>query len=182
MTKTIRCRNLLRLSAASLLVAATGAGMATAPAHADPPLVIEDIHFDGTPELDEGLSDFCGFPVTVATTGHFRGTLFFDADGAFRLYTGHPSMVETFASPYGSFTSSDRGVDKISFDPDGNLLIFGTGIHLKVNGVVYAIGLWRLTIDLDTDELVAQEYHGNFDVRQPEIGNAICGLLGPTGT
>jgi hypothetical protein len=171
----------LRLSAAALLGGAALAAVPTAPAMADAPLVVEDVRFDGTPELDEGLTDHCGFPVTVETTGHFRGTVYFDSQGEFRRFTGHPSMAETFTSPFGSFESSDRGVDKISITQDGDLLIFGTGIHLKVDGQVYAIGLWRLTVDLDTDELIAQEYHGNFDVTEPEIGDRICALLGPTG-
>jgi hypothetical protein len=61
----------------------------------------------------------------------------------------------------------------------GRSLIFGTGIHLRVKGQVYAIGLWRLTIDLQTGELIDQEYHGRFDVLAPEIGETICSLLGP---
>ena len=63
--------------------------------------------------------------------------------------------------------------------PPGRL--FGTGIHLRVKGQVYAIGLWRLTIDPETGELIDQEYHGRFDVLQPEIIEAICSLLGPEG-
>ena len=172
--------HLLRLSAAALLGGAALAAGTASPAQSEPPEVVEAVRFDGTPELDEGLSDYCGFPVTVATTGHFRGTVFFDDQGEFRLFTGHPSMAETFTSPYGSFESSDRGVDKISITPDGDLLVFGTGIHLKVDGEVYSIGLWRLTVDLETDELVGQEYHGNFDALEPEIRDTICVLLGPT--
>ena len=175
----VNSRPILRLSAAALLGVAVVPAAAVS-AQADRPLVVEDVRFDALPELDQGLSEHCGFPVTVTTTGHFRGTVFFDNRGEFRQFTGHPSLAETFASPYGSFRSSDRGLDKISLDADGNLLIFGTGIHLKVDGVVYAIGLWRLTIDLDTEELVAQEYHGNFDVLEPEIRDTLCAQLGPT--
>jgi len=171
----------LRLTVAALVGGAALAAVPLTPAMADPPLVVEDVRFDGTPELHEELSDRCGFPVTVERTGHFRGTVYFDGQGEFRRFAGHPSMVETFTSPYGSFESSDRGVDKISITQDGDLLIFGTGIHLKVDGQVYAIGLWRLTVDLDTGELVAQEYRGNFDIAEPEIGDRICALLGPTG-
>ena len=72
-------------------------------------------------------------------------------------------------------------MDKISVNPDGTLLVFGTGIHLKVKGQVYAIGLWRLTFDPETGEILNQEYHGMFDVLQPEIIDAICSLLGPAG-
>jgi hypothetical protein len=148
-------------------------------AQAAQPLIVEDVRFDGTPALDEGLTEGCGFPVTVSTEGHFRGTVFFDNAGNFREFTGHPSMVQTFTSPYASIQTSDRGLDKYSLNDDGTLLIFGTGIHLRIDGEVYAIGLWRLTIDLETDELIEQEYHGNYDVLQPEIQTTLCALLGP---
>jgi hypothetical protein len=72
-------------------------------------------------------------------------------------------------SPYGFIETSVRGLDKFSLDPDGTLSIFGTGIHLRVKGVVYAIGLWRLTVELETDEVITREYHGNFDVTRDEI-------------
>jgi hypothetical protein len=150
-----------------------------APAHAAQPLVTEDVRFDGTPEVDPFLSQQCGFPVSVSQTGHFRGTIFYDKDGNARLETGHPSIRTTFTSPYGSIETSDRGLDKYSLNPDGTLLVFGTGIHLRVKGQVYAIGLWRLTVNLETDELVAQEYHGNFDVQQPQLVDTVCSLLGP---
>lgn len=168
-----------RLPIVALLLAALGVGLFTAPAHAGKPLVIEDVRFDGTPVVDEFFSEECGFPVEISTKGHFRGTVFFDRDGEFRLFTGHPSFQDTFSSPYATIEASDRGLDKYSITSDGNLLVFGTGIHLRVKGTVYAIGLWRLTFDLETDELVAQEYHGRFDVQQQEIVEAICSLLGP---
>lgn len=174
-----RLRSTTRLALSGLLSAAVVTGIPTGPAEAVPPEVVDDVTFEGTPELDQYFTDYCGFPVTVATTGHFRGTAFFDSEGNFREFTGHPSMVETFASPYSSFESSDRGLDKYTLDADGNLLLFGTGIHLKIDGQIYAIGLWRITIDLATDEVVAAEYHGNFDVVRPEIDDAICTLLGP---
>jgi hypothetical protein len=155
------------------------AGVLAAQAWADTPIVLDNIRYEGVTEVDPFLSEECGFQVSATTTGHFRGTVFFDNDGNFRLFTGHPSTRNTLTSPYGSIESSDRGLDKFSLNPDGTLSIFGTGIHLRVNGVVYAIGLWRLTIDLETDEVIAQEYHGNFDVTRPEIDSTICSLLGP---
>jgi hypothetical protein len=154
--------------------------LGAAPASAEAPLVIEQVRFDGSPELNAELSDQCGFPVMVETTGHFTGTVFFDNDGQFRLLTGHPSFRETFTSPYATIQSADRGLDKFSITQTGDLLIFGTGIHLRVKGDTVALGLWRLTVDLDTGELISQEYHGNFDVIEPEIGARLCALLGPT--
>jgi hypothetical protein len=156
-------------------------GLLASPAHATKPLVVEDVRFDGTPAVDPDLSAACGFDVTVSTSGHFRGTVYFDKDGNFRLFTGHPSLRETLTSQYASIETSDRGLDKISVNTDGTVLIFGTGIHLRVKGQVYAIGLWRLTINPETGELIDQEYHGRFDVLEPEITEAICSLLGPEG-
>jgi hypothetical protein len=143
--------------------------------------VVEDVRFDGTTVVDPDLSEACGFEVLVSTTGHFRKTFYFDKDGNIRLITAHPSLSDTLTSPYASIQTSDRGLDKTSMNPDGTFLIFGTGIHLKVKGQVYATGLWRLTIDPETGELIDQEYHGRFDVLAPEIIDAICSLLGPAG-
>ena|SRR5215203_3634797 len=157
------------------------AALLASPAHATKPLVVEDIRFDGTTAVDPDLSEACGFEVSVSTTGHFRGTVYFDKDGNFRLFTGRPSLSDTLTSPYASIETSDRGLDKTTVNSDGTVLIFGTGIHLRVKGEVYAIGLWRLTIDPETGELIDQEYHGRFDVLQPEIIEAICSLLGPEG-
>jgi hypothetical protein len=162
-----------------LTAAGLCAGALAAQARADKPIVVDDIRFDNVTEVVPDLSAACGFEVTATTSGRFRGTIFFDNQGNFRLFTGHPSTRDTLASPYGSIETSDRGLDKFSLNPDGTLSIFGTGIHLRVKGVVYAIGLWRLTVDLETDELIAQEYHGNFDVTRPEIVDTICSLLGP---
>lgn len=137
------------------------------------PTIVEEesIRFDGTPVVDP-----CGFPVTVSTTGHIWVTEFRDQNGNTRLVTSHPSLSDTLTSPYTSIQTSDRRLDKFTENPDGTVSVFGTGIHLRVKGQVYAIGLWRLTID-QTGELVDQEYHGRFDVLAPEIVETICLLL-----
>jgi hypothetical protein len=83
----------------------------------------------------------------------------------------------SLTSEYGSLSTADRGVDKFSWDADGNLLIHGTGIHLKVKGSAYSIGLWRLTIG--EDGLMSQEYHSNFGLEFPELVPYICKALGP---
>jgi hypothetical protein len=164
------------LLAALLLVLTVGVATATAAK----PVIEEDIRFDpSVTEPDEFYTEFCGFPVTFSAKGRFRGTAYFNNDGSFRRFTGHPSFRYTLTSPFGSITSDDRGLDKVTETPDGNFLVFGTGIHLRVKGVVYAIGLWRLVFDPVAEELVSEEYHGNFDVRQPEIDQVVCDLLGP---
>src|SRR5687768_2323545 len=117
------------------------AALLISPAHAVKPVIIEEetIRFDGTPILDPDLTDACGFPVTVSTTGHIRVTEFRDKAGNTRVVTSHPSLSDTLTSPYASIQTSDRGLDKFTETPDGTLLIFGTGIHLRVKGQVYAI-------------------------------------------
>jgi hypothetical protein len=66
------------------------------------------------------------------------------------------------------------GLDRYVENEDGTLSIFGTGIHLKLKGGVKAIGLWRLVDDLETGELISEDYHGRFDVGAPGIVEAIC--------
>jgi hypothetical protein len=155
--------------------------LATAPAVADKPLIVEDVRFDpAITEIDPGLSQACGFPVTFSAKGRFRGTVYFNADGSFRRFVEHPSFRQTLSSQWGSITTDDRGVDKSALNPDGTLSIFGTGIHLRVKGEVHAIGLWRLVIDLDSGQLLDASYHGNFELEQPEIGPYICARLGPS--
>ena len=154
------------------------AGMA-APAHATPP----DRYFKAvyTPDvtvLDAELTEACGFDVFATTKGQLRFTAFFDKDGDVRAIQGHPSMATTYSSEWASINTADRGVDKLSLNDDGDLLVFGTGIHLKVKGQAYAIGLWRLTVDLDTGDLISEEYFGNFDQTADGIVTYLCSSLG----
>jgi hypothetical protein len=157
--------------------------VSSAPAVAAKPEIVEDIRFDPTvTEVDPFLSEACGFPVTFSAKGRFRGTVYFNADGSFRRFVGHPSFRQTLSSEWAAITTDDRGVDKVTENPDGTLSIFGTGIHLRVKGEAYAIGLWRLVIDPATDELVDASYHGNFGLEEPDILPYICTRLGPPGT
>jgi hypothetical protein len=154
--------------------------LAATPAAADRPLIVEDVRFDPSiTEIDPFLSEECGFPVTFSAKGRFRGTIFFNSDGTFRRFVGHPSFRQTLSSQWGSITTDDRGVDKITENPDGTLSVFGTGIHLRVKGDAYAIGLWRLVIDPDTGDLLDASYHGNFGLEQPAIVPYICSRLAP---
>jgi hypothetical protein len=167
---------------ASLVLASTLVAIlfAAAPASADKPLIEVDVRFDpAISELDPFLSETCGFPVTFAAKGRFRRTVYFNADGSVARFVEHPSFRQTLTSEWGSITTDDRGVDKFTLNPDGTLSGFGTGIHLRVKGEQYAIGLWRLVIDLETGELLDASYHGNFGLEQPEIVPYICARLGP---
>jgi hypothetical protein len=176
-----RSKGVATRRAPSALAGALVAILLAAPtAVAEKPFTVEDVRFDPSiSEIDPRLSEACGFPVTFSAKGRFRGTVYFNTDGSFRRFVGHPSFRQTLSSEWGSITSDDRGVDKSSLNPDGTLSVFGTGIHLRVKGEAQAIGLWRLVIDLDTGELLDASYHGNFELEQPEIGPYICSRLGP---
>jgi len=163
-----------------LAICAVWLGMPPAPAAAVPPDRFENLRFDpAVREVDPFLTDACGFRVTSTSKGHFRGTAFFDKEGELTRLVFHPSFTQTLTSRYGSVTTSDRGMDRITFNPDGTVTVFGTGIHLKVKGGAHAIGLWVLVIDPETEELISAEYHGRFDVVEPEIVSYLCTALGP---
>ena len=168
------------LSTAIIAAAAACALNWAAPAGADQPLIDFEVRFDpAITELDPFLTETCGFPVTFSAKGHFRGTVYFNADGSFKRFTGHPSLRQTLSSEWGAITSDDRGVDKVTENEDGTLSIFGTGIHLRIKGEAYAIGLWRLVLDPATGELLDASYHGNFGLENPEIDPYICARLAP---
>jgi hypothetical protein len=151
-----------------------------APAQGAKPLVEESVRFDGSvTELDPFLTEACGFEVFVTTKGHFTGKLYFDNAGNIKRFVGHPSMAHVFSSAFGSFETSDRGVDKFTENPDGTFTVHGTGIHFKEPGGPRATGLWRLTFDPVTGDLLDAEYHGHFDLGADEIDSYICSRLGP---
>lgn len=153
---------------------------AAAPASADKSLIEVDVRFDpAISELDTFLSGTCGFPVTFSAKGRFRRTVYFNADGSVARFVEHPSFRQTLTSEWGSITTDDRGVDKFTLNPDGTLSVFGTGIHLRVKGEQYAIGLWRLVIDPATGELLDASYNGTFGLEKRDIDPYICARLGP---
>jgi hypothetical protein len=151
-----------------------------APAAAIPPdRVVDETYDPSVTEIDPFLTEECGFPVTSSSKGHFRVTVFLDKNGNFRREVAHPSFTNTLRSPYATLSTSDRGMDRITENPDGTLTIFGTGIHLKVKGGAHAIGLWVLVVNPLAGELLSEEYHGRFDVVAPEIVDYICARLAP---
>ena len=98
------------------------AALLISPAHAVKPVIVEEetIRFDGTPILDPDLSEACGFPGTVSTTGHIRDTEFRDKAGNTRLVTSHPSLSETLTSQDATIQTSDRGLDEFTETPRWN--------------------------------------------------------------
>ena len=150
------------------------------PAAAVKPVLVERVVFDPTvTEVDQFLSRACGTEVTVTLAGHFTLKEFYDREGNLVRESAYPSIRETYSSEFGSFSTMDVGLDKITFNTDGTISIFGTGIHVKIKGEASAIGLWRLVFDPAVGELVAQEYHGNFDLIAPEILAYFCEKLNP---
>lgn len=162
------------------ITVAAAIAVTTLPAHAVPPeRVVTETYDPADIVQDEFLTDACGFSVRSSSMGHFRVTVHFDRAGDVTRVVAHPSFRTTLISPYGSLTTSDRGMDRITENADGTITVFGTGIHLKVKGGAHAIGLWVLTFDGETGEQVSAEYHGRFDVLEPEIVDYLCDELGP---
>jgi hypothetical protein len=139
------------------------------PAAADKPL-IEHFKFDNETELIPA-GDLCEFDVVATSSGKFRVATFLNEDGSLRRIMQNPSFVTTYTNPRTgrSVTSPDRGLDKITFN--------GTGIHFRHKGQFYAIGLWVLTLDGETGELLSAEYHGNFDGGVEDIDPYLCSQL-----
>ena len=166
-----------RILAASALTLAAVLAISL-PASAVPPERIVNEVFDADVTVeDEFLTEVCGFPVTARLAGHYRETVFFNKDGSVNRVTAHPSFRSILTSPTATITTADVGLDRYIDNEDGTLSIFGTGIHLKIKGGTKAIGLWRLVLDLESGELVAQEYHGRFDVNAEGTAQAICAAL-----
>ena len=147
------------------------------PAAADKPL-IEHIRFDNeTERIPAG--ELCEFDVVATMNGRLRVATFVNQDGSLRRDVENPSFVTTYTNPLTgrSVTSPDRGLDKITFNEDGTITIHGTGIHFRHKGQFYAIGLWVLTLDGATRELLSAEYHGNFDGGVEDIAPYLCSQL-----
>lgn len=162
------------------VVGVLAALLVAVPAAAVKPVLVERVVFDPTvSEVDEFLSRVCGTEVTVTIAGHFTLKEFYDQDGNFVRAASYPSLRETYSSEFGSFSTMDVGLDKVTVNADGTISVFGTGIHVKVKGEASAIGLWRLVFDPAVGELVSQEYHGNFDLIAPEILAYFCEKLNP---
>jgi hypothetical protein len=147
------------------------------PAAAVPPEIQHFKWVNETETIPAGA--LCEFPVVVSSTGTFREAVYFNQDGSERRLVSNPSLVTTFSNPLSgtSFSSPDRGMDRVTFNPDGTMTVFGTGIHLRVKGEIQQIGLWILTFDEATGELLSAEYHGNFDGGIEEGAAYICAKL-----
>jgi hypothetical protein len=162
--------------AAALSVGAVLASPLSASA-VPPERVVSEVFDADVTVVDEFLTAECGFTVTARVAGHYRETEFYNQDGSLDRVTAHPSFRSTLTSPTGTITTADVGLDRFVENEDGTISIFGTGIHLKLKGGEKAIGLWRLTFDPATEELISEEYHGRFDVDAAGTAQAICEAL-----
>lgn len=82
-----------RRAASALAGVLVAIQLASTPAVADKPLIVEDVRFDPSISgIDAGLSEACGFPVTFSAKGRFRGTVYFNADRSLRRFVEAPQL------------------------------------------------------------------------------------------
>lgn len=90
-----------------VLFAVVALVMVPTAAAAGPPEVVFEETFEWGPELDAGLSDFCGFDVWVQGSDRVKTTVFFDKDGAERLVRTKINGEQHFWTDHGT-TAFDR--------------------------------------------------------------------------
>jgi hypothetical protein len=162
----------LPVTLASLAAAAALAS----PAAADTPQ-ISVFKVDDTVTIPAG--GFCSFPITVRTTGKMRVAVYFNKDGTVRQISQNPSLVNTATANGVTLTTDDRGLDKFTFNPDGTVFLLSTGVHFKVNGIYYELGLRKILFSGDPNDpsstVLSFEQHGRFG---DDASAAICPLFG----
>ena len=159
------------------VISAVAAAALALPAAADTPDV-------SVFKVDESFTipagGFCSFPIVVHSTGKFRVAVYFNKDGTVRQVSQNPSLVDTVTNPANGRTilSADRGLDKLVFNADGTVFLLSTGIHFKVQGVYYEIGLRKILFSGDPEDpastVLSFEQHGNFG---DDASAAICPLM-----
>jgi hypothetical protein len=171
------CDDLHEMRPFVLLALCTVAAVFAFPVYASPPDV-NVFKVDDTFTVPAG--DFCSFPIVVHSTGKFRVAVYFNKDGSVRQVSQNPSLVDVLTNPLSgsTITSADRGLDKLVFNSDGTVFQLSTGVHLKVKGVYYEIGLRKILFSGDPDDpsssVLSFEQHGNFG---DDASAAICPLL-----
>jgi hypothetical protein len=161
-----------RFAVASLVATAALA----APAAADTPQ-ISVFKVDETSTISAG--EFCSFPLTVRTTGKLRVAVYYNKDGTVRQFSQNPSLVNTVSANGVTITNADRGLDKFILNPDGTVFLLSTGVHFKVKGVYYELGLQKILFSGDPNDpsttVISFEEHGRFG---DDASAAICPLFG----
>jgi hypothetical protein len=120
---------------------------------------------------------FCSFPVTVSASGHLRLATYFDREGNVTREVSNPSQVLTVSANGKSLVTPDRGLDRVTTNADGTITIFGTGIHFRVKGVYRDIGLWIVTLDPESGDILSVEQHGSFSGGFVGQDTFICSAL-----
>jgi hypothetical protein len=161
---------------ASAGAALLAAAVVAAPAGAATPQ-ISVFKVDDSFTLPAGA--FCSFPLTLHTTGKMRIAVSYNNDGSVRQISQNPSLVTTATANGVTGTTADRGLDKLTFNADGSALQLSTGVHFKVNGVYYEIGLRKILFSGDPNDpsstVLSFEQHGLFG---DGASAAICPLFG----
>jgi hypothetical protein len=131
----------------ALLVVALGATAAAAQAP-----VKETVQLDDETSVHEGLSEACGFEVTVTETGFITFLTFPDRPvGPLELHSFHLDVLLTAGDQQARFR--DVGIDLFRVQPDGTVIlsIAGQSVPNMITGV--------LKINLDTGEVILEPHH-----------------------
>jgi hypothetical protein len=170
-------RRRIALILASALIIASAA-----PAAAGKP-VMERVNITDIGVRDDFLSEACGFDIWFDVLGHVIIRTFLDANGnPVREVNNFGMRVDTY-SEFGSFSSVDVGADRVTFLPDGSLILIPIGnvrsIHVPGQGQVYShVGFVKLHITFPEEgdpivELLADP--GQHDDNEIDV---ICEVLG----
>jgi hypothetical protein len=115
--------------------------------------------------VDEELSEFCGFEVTVQALGHVIVRTFED-DGSGVQSVTTLNIALTFSANGNEFTARDVGADQVRITPDGVAILSIIGqVPFGFSGV--------LKINLDTGEVILEPHHST----EGEI-DEVCQVLG----
>ena len=88
---------------------------------------MERISIADVGELDEGLTEACGFDVWVDASGHITFRVFTDAaDNPTREVNNFAIRVR-FYSEFASFNSVNVGPDRVTYLDDGSIILATTG-------------------------------------------------------
>lgn len=84
-------------------------------------------------QLDPELTAACGFDVHVVGQGHITFRVFSDASGVPVREVNNYAVRVTFSSEWGSVSVADVGADRVTYLPDGSLILVVIGNVQSVN-------------------------------------------------
>jgi hypothetical protein len=106
-------------------------------ARAIPPEHFPVVHVDATFTIPAAPEGPCAFPIEVHVVGDIRHTHFFDEQGnEIRDLTVFPKFKVTFSANGKSITTTSVGVEHLTINPDGSVVVTITGLqgHLIAGG------------------------------------------------